>query len=215
MKRLFVCLLGLMLLGGCGFGDRSKDAEADAYRYAETVDQTRHYRPVHVKEPWMIAQTAKRLTLRAGAERIQLGVRYDPDIIVIRKHGMTIGRVTRQEDGSLGAWMEALPDDKLTVSCSVAHRSVIAWKGMQYDYQYDDAHNAWSDRLEVRKLQPKRLYSVALKTSEARMEVCEGEEIESPFSAFGVLLFHEDAIPLALRMGMAWYVTIFQTECAG
>lgn len=214
MKRLIVCLLSFLFL--CGCGNRSASEEVtDPYEDMDTADQTRHYRPVHLKEDWTIARNAKRLTLRTGQDRIQLGVRYDPEAIVIRNHGIPYGRVAKLDDGFVSAWFDENPNEKLRLSCEIAHETTITWKDKKYIYYYDENNRAWSSTLEVRKLQPRRLYSVAGKSDGDRKDVCEGVDIESPFSAFGLLLFHEDEIPLALRMGMAWYVTVFGSECAG
>ncbi|MBQ8037719.1 MAG: hypothetical protein IJ268_12065 [Proteobacteria bacterium] len=215
MKRLIICILSFLFLCGCGYNSRSEEEEVELYENMDTVDQTRHYRPVHLNEDWMIAQTAKRLTLRAGSDRLQLAVRYDPDEVVIRKRGVTVGRVKTLEDASLAAWLDSDAEHKLVLSCSMAHESSVSWKDSKYAYHYDEKNNAWSSGLEVRKLQSRRLYSVAVRTDDKRKDVCDGVELESPFSAVGLLIFHEDAIPLELRTAMAWYVTVFPTECAG
>lgn len=214
MKRLSACLLSFLFICGCGYSSNSEEV-TDPYEDMDTAEQTRHYRPVHLNERWTIAQTAKRLTLRTSEDRIQLSVRYDPDAIVIRDRGIPCGRVTKLDDGFVSAWFDDNPSEKLQLSCEIAHESTISWKDKKYIYHYDENDRAWSSALEVRKLQPRRLYSVAIKSDSDFKEVCEGVDIESPFSAFGLLLFHEDEIPIALRMGMAWYVTVFGTECAG
>ncbi len=213
MKRLFLCFLISFSLTGC-FSEEEAMSAIDYVRQGE--NQMRHYRPVHrLHKDWSIAESGKTLTVRSDTENIRLSVRTN-ERIVIRKQGNIVANIEKTQEGAkLTFASDSTTQKPLEVICVQSHIVETRYDGLSKQYRIDENGDASSATMLVKKIQgTKHRYSIAPKDAQAAVnDSCKGEELESPFSSVGTLVFHDDEIPLWARSGLAWFLTKIQSEC--
>ena len=210
MKRLLVCLILTCLLAGC-YNDDSEILSP--IEYSRMMDnQYRHYRPIHWQhKEWTAAESGRTMTLKADDTRIRLSVRQNPPRIVIRQNGVIIGAVEKTEDGAVFVPVAKSTALAPTLICRGFPKLNLVSGDHAFALVFDE-NSASSANLQVNHIQGHK-YSVSEKLPTVANEICTGTEIESPFSAAGTLIVHDEEIELPVRMAFAWFVTRFDTDC--
>jgi hypothetical protein len=209
MKRLFFCLSALLFLG-C----MPSEPEISATQLASIPEnQTRHYRPVHHAKPdWSISKLGNTLTVYADS-RIKLSARRNPNRIVIRENGNIMGHIEQTQTGAQFTPIQDAPQQAIEFHCLKHHEAKLIANNTHDAYQITET-GAINNGFELTKQSARYRYTIASRNSEeTQTDTCCGNELESPFSPFGTLIFHADTLPMAPRAGLAWYLTYFNLSC--